>query len=73
MDGRTDLSVCTARLRQLYRDGSPTHTVSTAFFRAAQCFFGFPAGDQRTESITDSICMLVDKRTSGGDDPDDRS
>lgn len=41
---RTNLSVCRARLRQLYRDGSPTHALSTAFFRAAACFLGFPVG-----------------------------
>lgn len=44
---RTYLRVCMARLRELNRDGSPAHAVSTVFFRAAMCFFGFPDGEAR--------------------------
>ena len=42
---QTYLSVCMARLRELYREGSPTQAVSLAFFRAARCFLGFPVGE----------------------------
>lgn len=50
---RTHLRVCMARLRELYKDGSPIHTVSTAFFRAAMCFFGFPDGKELNLIISD--------------------
>lgn len=57
---RTYLSVWMARLRELYRDGSPTHTVSTAFFRAAVCFFGFPVSETNKKKSHITVQYIKD-------------
>lgn len=56
----TYLRVCMARLRELNRDGSPTHGVSTAFFRALMCFFGFPGETRRPYWLVNRLtCRMV--------------
>jgi len=46
----TNFKVCMAKFRELYRDGSPWQFISTAFFRAAMCFFGLPANEQNSSA-----------------------
>ena len=52
---QTYLSVCMARLRALYREGSPTQAESLAFFRAARCFLGFPEGEAADHSTQGTL------------------
>lgn len=45
----TNFKVCMAKLRALYRDGSPLQVISAAFFRAVMCFFELPVSKRNKQ------------------------